>query len=107
MVFSVMYEPERERLDALLRGIQIHQPFDQGALREPRHRVVGCDTVSDGSAGISGDLGGIPCSLLSPCLQLRVPSPNESLATCVREYRTTAESSANVEGTRSAIHGYS
>jgi len=39
VVLSVMYQPERERLDALLRRVQVHQPFDQGVLREPRHRA--------------------------------------------------------------------
>lgn len=39
VVLSVMDQPERERLDALLRRVQVHQPFDQGALREPRHRA--------------------------------------------------------------------
>lgn len=86
MVFSVMYEPERERLDALLRWVQIHQPLDQGALREPRHRV---GFVSE-AAGI---LQQSRCNLgpLSPlALAPTLPCPNESRAQRdIRVSRTT------------------
>lgn len=96
-----MYQPERERLDTLLRRVQVHQPLDQGAFCEPCHRAASAAVGGFRRRGLRWGLDRATDGIRVPwyhrrrrCVYRRIhPRARTGLQP------TTAESSTNVHAT--------